>query len=71
MADKTPYPHPYMTFAEKVAHVRNTQAISMQNAADIVRREEFEERIWRCDTLHDLQSALVEILPFIKFREQG
>jgi hypothetical protein len=69
MADK--YPHPYMSFAEKVAHVRTTQEISMQDAAEIVRREGFEEQIWRCDTLHELQSALVDMLPFIKFREKS
>jgi hypothetical protein len=59
-----------MSFAEKVEHVRSTQAISMQRAKEIVRREGFEEQIWRAETLHDLQSAIVEMLPFIKFQEQ-
>lgn len=68
MADK--YPHPYMTFGEKVAHVRDTQAVSIQKATEIVRREGFEEQIWRCDTLQEVQQALADMLPFIKFKEE-
>lgn len=69
MADK--YPHPYLSFGEKVFHVRNTQAVSMQKATEIVRREDFDERIRRADTLYELQQVLAEMLPYLKFREES
>lgn len=60
----------YATFDQRVQHAVETKDVCERDARAIVRREDFERAIWRADTRHEMQQILVDMLPYIDFRDK-
>lgn len=53
---------PYATFRERVAHLRATAGISLQEARAAIEREDLEREIDRIENLSDVKAVLLKML---------